>query len=66
MQLVQSSKYPGQLVIGVRVLSIRALSSPIPINSKIWEGPMVLEATVGTRRDMNTFRSVVKLPRQCI
>ena len=37
-----------------------------PWTHKPCEGPMVLDATVGTRRDMNTLRRVVKLPRQSI
>ena len=36
------------------------------MNSRTCDGPMVLEATVGTRRDINTLRRVVKLPRQAI
>ena len=44
--------------------SIWLLSSTIPINSRTWEGPRVLAATVGTRRDINTFSRVLKLPKQ--
>ena len=44
--------------------SMRLLSNTTPINSRTCEGPRVLEATVGTLRDMKTLRRVVKLPRQ--
>ena len=46
------------------VASMRELSSTIPINSKTWEGPRVLAAAISTRRDTNTIRRVLKLPKQ--
>ena len=44
--------------------SMRLLSSTIPMNSRTWEGPRVFDATVGTRRNINTFRRLLKLPKQ--
>lgn len=44
--------------------SVRLLSSTTPMSSWTCQGPMVLVGTVGTRRNMNTLRRVVRLPRQ--
>ena len=46
--------------------SIRVLSIPmIPMNSKTWEGPRVLDATTGAQIDMKTRSNVLKLDRHC-
>ena len=55
--LIRASLSSGNLA------AMRVLSSTIPINSKTWEGPSVLAATIGTQRDVNTFRRVLKFSK---
>ena len=43
--------------------SMRMLSKTIPMNSISWEGPIVLDATTGALRDMNTRSRVLKLDK---
>ena len=40
------------------------LSSTMPMNSISWEGPIVLEDTMGALRDINTCNRVLKLVKQ--
>ena len=44
---------------------MRTLSRTIPINSRTWGGPRVLEATTGTLTDMKVRSKVLKLVRHC-
>ena len=64
MKEFNSSRVQRSLSSGSRA-SIRTLSSSMPMNSKTWEGPRVLDATTGAWTDTKRRSKVLKLVKHC-